>query len=154
MLLYELTAYRAVRCCTVTMCCCTAPCAVVLLCAAALYCALLCYVQLHCAARCCMLLCGTMCCNTAQVYYVLLYRSSLLRAAVLHCTAPHLEESATTLEAFEGSLSRSDVVLEMIEDTIVAAIANDSNRICRQHAPTNPTTRREETEATEDMGLR
>ena len=40
----------------------------------------------------------------------------------------YLEVSATALEALEGSFSRSDVVFEIIEDTMVAAIAKDNNR--------------------------
>ena len=63
--------------------------------------------------------------------------------------------SATALEALEGSLSRSDVVLEIIEETIVAAIAKDNSRTCQQRAPDKPDKpgKTKETEAIENVGL-
>lgn len=52
----------------------------------------------------------------------------ILILQLLCCCHAYLEVSATALEALEGSFSRSDVVLEIIEDTIVAAIAKDNSR--------------------------
>ena len=102
-----------------------------------LYCAVRC---LNCIMRCCfgtVHYCTVCCCTSLNVGVLcdVALHGTCTVCCCAACTAPHLAESATTLEAFEGSLSRSDVVFEIIEETIEAAMANDSNRICSHRAP-------------------